>query len=64
MSQQIKYSIIFTVLILTQVICIIKPLNQINNETQKFNPTDTNSIIDLALPNNEIGDIYIKVLKH
>jgi diguanylate cyclase (GGDEF)-like protein len=45
---------------------IIKPLNQINNETQKFNPTDSNStIIDLSLPNNEIGDIYksIKTLE-
>lgn len=45
---------------------IIKPLNQINNETQKFNPTDSNStIINLSLPNNEIGDIYksIKTLE-
>lgn len=45
---------------------IIKPLYQINNETKRFNPNDsTSTIIDLTLPNNEIGDIYksIKTLE-
>lgn len=38
---------------------IIKPLSLICKETQAFNPNEAdNKIIDLNLPNNEIGDIY------